>query len=367
MNDFTSSDWTSTKDLIYLVDRNLDLIRTNDAWRQFAAQNNGEALLKNRRRINVLESISVGQRRRWQALYNLLMSGQLPTYRETLSCPSPGLQRQHELTIRALYSPSGEIHCLQHRTRLLFAKPGVTEPATIIAAAERSESTNNLKKHPIELSAFSRPLEGVGGDLVWTYYETDTRAWLLIADAMGHNAPATQAVKRLGELIAEHLGDSPRAVIETVNREFFQTYQSEETGMFVTGLLLLIDVELEQVRVCNFGHHGLLTANSGLVKVEAGMPVGMLSEAGPWPEEILDTGTIGYRGMVFTDGVTEQFNPQLEMYCTERLTKAFQDTLDLPLPQSLERVLQSIDEFRDGAAQKDDQTLLGFELARSEP
>ncbi len=229
--------------------------------------------------------------------------------------------------------------------------------------AETPEPDSSPEQRPaIELSASARPLDGNGGDLVWSDHQTDTRAWLLIADAMGHDAPANLAADQFKDLIADNLTDTPKTVIEAVNRKFLDVYRGRDTGMFVTGLLLLIDLDLEQVRICNFGHHGLLTARSGLVKVESGMPVGMLSDAGPWPEATLDAKMVGERGLVFTDGLVEQFNSDGQMYTVDRLVKAFSDSMGLPLSESLRAILQSVDEFRDGAAQKDDQTLLGFEL-----
>jgi serine phosphatase RsbU (regulator of sigma subunit) len=50
------------------------------------------------------------------------------------------------------------------------------------------------------------------------------------------------------------------------------------------------------------------------------------------------------------------------MYSIERLLEAFLNTMDVSLPESLKRIFQSVDEFRNGAAVKDDQTLLGFEF-----
>lgn len=231
--------------------------------------------------------------------------------------------------------------------------------------AETPEPDSSPEQRPaIELSASARPLDGNGGDLVWSDHQTDTRAWLLIADAMGHDAPANLAADRLRDLIADNLADSPKTVIETVNDKFLDAYRGKDTGMFVTGLLLLIDLNVQQVRVCNFGHHGLLTARHGLVKIKSGVPVGMLADAAPWPEAILDTETIGERGMVFTDGLIEQFNPEGQMYILDRLAETFSDTLEMPLPESIERIFQSLDEFRNGAAQTDDQALLGFELLK---
>ena len=181
---------------------------------------------------------------------------------------------------------------------------------------------------------------------------------------MGHDAQATRASEHLRDLIERNLSDSPKAVIENVNTMFLDAYRGQETGMFVTGLLLHLDLDLQQIRVCNFGHHGLLTARHGLLKISSGMPVGTRPDAAPWPETILDTETIGERCMVFTDGLIEQFNPEGQMFTLDRLAQQFSDTMQMPLSESVQSILQSIDEFRNGAAQTDDQALLGFELVK---
>ena len=326
-------DRESTQDLIYVVDSNLDLVSANQAWWAFAEENTGEALLRSGQQINALESMSGSHRERWRALYNALLAGQLPAYEESFSCPSPTLRRQYTLSIQPVLSPSGDVEYLRHRARHVSEKPIKGHASPLKPRTEKPDSDVSVRKEPIRIATLCRPLEGDGGDLVWTWHESDTRKWWLIAYAMGHDENATGAVRRMRDLVEANLGDSPETVVEAVNHQFLQTRQQCPEGrpLFVMGALCLIDLNRHQVRVCGFGHDVLMTTNSGVMKIDGGMPVGILSDAGPWHEEVLDTETIGKRGMACTDGLVEQFNNQEAMYTAERLFKTFLETREAPL------------------------------------
>ncbi|MDI9244740.1 PP2C family protein-serine/threonine phosphatase [Marinobacter sp. CHS3-4] len=357
------SEHDPTQDPTYVIDTNLNLVEANDAWRDFATDNNGETLLREGARINVLEAMDGSQKARWEALYKALLRGDIARHTERLSCPSPTLRREYELTIEPRFSDSNEVAYLEHRLRLLSSKPAARLPGIHVPGPETPTSEPGVEKHAVSIQSKCLPLHGNGGDAVWTHHETDTRAWWLIADAMGHDERSNRAVQCVRALVAENLGGSPQSVVQKVNDRFIQAYRNDEGRMFVSGILCLIDMDLHKISIATFGHQGLLTTNMGAVKLEGGMPVGVLSDAGPWPEQVLDTRAIGKRGMVFTDGLFEQFNDTGEMYSIERLYQAFMETQDSSLAESMDRIFRSVERFRDGAPVKDDRTLLGFEFS----
>ena len=70
-------------------------------------------------------------------------------------------------------------------------------------------------------------------------------------------------------------------------------------------------------------------SNSGRVSVPTGFPVGMLSEVEPWPELRLDFQRLGRRFLLCSDGVTEQFNAEGEMFGAQRLERCFLEGREL--------------------------------------
>jgi serine phosphatase RsbU (regulator of sigma subunit) len=89
--------------------------------------------------------------------------------------------------------------------------------------------------------------------------------------------------------------------------------------------------------------------------------VGLTHEHKSWPTTRLPFAKLGRRLLMFTDGVIEQFDPRGEMFGTHRLERAFLDTRDLALNETIEVIRARIAEFRASALVKDDCTLLAIE------
>jgi sigma-B regulation protein RsbU (phosphoserine phosphatase) len=97
------------------------------------------------------------------------------------------------------------------------------------------------------------------------------------------------------------------------------------------------------------------------VRVENGPPVGLVEEL-EWPESELDLAEHGTRFLVFSDGITEQFNPEGEMFGDDRLVRAFRRHLERPLADMVDRIVEDLNDFRGPALVKDDQTLLALDF-----
>ena len=96
--------------------------------------------------------------------------------------------------------------------------------------------------------------------------------------------------------------------------------------------------------------------------IDGGPPVGLVAEVEPWPQIHIDMLLHGNRFLVFSDGITEQFNIEGEMFGTKRLLNAFQRHLQLPLEKMIAEIIEELNRFRGPALVKDDQTLLALEF-----
>ena len=61
---------------------------------------------------------------------------------------------------------------------------------------------------------------------------------------------------------------------------------------------------------------------------------------------------------VMTDGVFEYENPAGEMFEESRVTEVIRTHGSKPMASLVERIVQAVDDFADGAPQKDDMTIL---------
>ena len=66
--------------------------------------------------------------------------------------------------------------------------------------------------------------------------------------------------------------------------------------------------------------------------------------------------------VLYTDGVTEARNEKGEMYTLDRLQDVIEKNGDLNIEELRTRIIEDVDDFRNGYEQYDDITLLTFKV-----
>jgi sigma-B regulation protein RsbU (phosphoserine phosphatase) len=202
------------------------------------------------------------------------------------------------------------------------------------------------------------PATTMGGDF-YDYIELpDGRIGLVIADVSGHGVPAAffMAVARtnLRELAVRH-GDPAECLAETNDSLCAQN----PLDLFVTVFYCILDPKTGVLCYANGGH------NPPYVRRAAG-PVEPLNGAGglvlgAMPGARFTAHTVqllpGDRLVLYTDGVTEAFNPAEELYGAQRLVdEVHVHGGGTPLAL-VERICQSVTNFAGSTPQSDDITL----------
>ncbi len=103
-------------DVLYIVDRQLRVIHTNEAWAKFAANNNGARLVGKGWNANLLENMSDKEKTRWGHIYRLLLEARIPHHNESFICSSPVEKRNYQLRITPQKDNDGNIAWLVHHT-----------------------------------------------------------------------------------------------------------------------------------------------------------------------------------------------------------------------------------------------------------
>lgn len=202
------------------------------------------------------------------------------------------------------------------------------------------------------------PATTMGGDF-YDYIELpDGQIGLVIADVSGHGVPAAffMAVSRtnLRELALRYT--DPGECLAQTNDELCA---QNPLDLFVTVFYCILDPKTGVLRYANAGH------NPPYVRRAAG-PVQALDGAGglvlgamtgvSYPTHKVEL-LRGDQLVLYTDGVTEAFNPAEELYGARRLV----DEVHVHgggTPEALvERICQSVTEFAGSAPQSDDITL----------
>ena len=202
------------------------------------------------------------------------------------------------------------------------------------------------------------PATTMGGDF-YDYIELpDARVGLVIADVSGHGVPAAffMAVARtnLRELAVRHV-DPGDCLAQTNDALCAQN----PLDLFVTVFYCILDPKTGVLHYANGGHN-LPYVRRAAGPVEsldgaAGLVLGAMPGVG-YPTHTLQL-LRGDRLVLYTDGVTEAFNPSHELYGAHRLVDEVRVHGGGTPAALVERICQSVTDFAGSAPQSDDIAL----------
>lgn len=214
------------------------------------------------------------------------------------------------------------------------------------------------ERDDIDLYAVLQSAKEVGGDLYDFFIDND-RLYLTIGDVSGKGVPASllMAVTRsLFRSIAVHLNE-PSRIVDSINNSISET---NESNMFVTLFVGVLDMRTGKLTYCNAGHNPLLMIGPdrtvSLLDVIPNLPVGIIPGFAYRSQQV--TIVSGTTLLLYTDGLTEAENANKELYSDLRLFDEVVKHADLS-PQDLTlHVLHSVHQYAGKADQSDDLTIL---------
>jgi serine phosphatase RsbU (regulator of sigma subunit) len=214
----------------------------------------------------------------------------------------------------------------------------------------------------MELAAFSRAAQIVGGDYYDFLQFRDGAHGVVIADVAGHGVSAGMLMASvqtaLHALIPEN--DSPAEVAQRLNRLFRHNIRFTT---FVTLFLGRWDRATQTLEYCNAGHNSPLVfrkrdGEDGAIAwlQPTGAAIGLVED---FPYE---TGrvTLASRDvtLLYTDGVTEATNLQLEEFGQERLAELVSQKPGLSSEGLVREIQLALQEFAGGQPLADDTTIV---------
>lgn len=214
-----------------------------------------------------------------------------------------------------------------------------------------------LKDYPhLAITGVHRPCHEVGGDYFDVFSLADGRIAIIIADVAGKGLGAALVTTMLkGALSAMSLGIEPVKLFEHLNKLLLE---GAHVGRYVTIFFGLLgpDGVLEFVPA---GHPSPLVLRQGKVSelyTDGSFPVGLIdgaffsaSRIQLEPDDTL---------LLFTDGVTEAEDQDLNLFESVRLKDAFVQHADCSLNALQSGIFNAVEDFSAGAKQSDDITLL---------
>jgi sigma-B regulation protein RsbU (phosphoserine phosphatase) len=210
-----------------------------------------------------------------------------------------------------------------------------------------------------EFAACWRPAREVAGD----YYDfvplSGERLGLVIADVSDKGMPSAlfQACTRSVVRASLSGAPSPSEAIARANRLICADASG---GMFVTLFYALLDPKSAEVTYVNAGHNPpllYLAEHDTLTRLlRTGMALGVLEES-CFEQQALHLNP-GDFVVLYTDGVTDATDAQIEDFGVERLERVILDHRHAPAAEIMEALEQAIQQFTGSGAPFDDIAIL---------
>ena len=202
----------------------------------------------------------------------------------------------------------------------------------------------------------------VGGDFYDFYKLDDTTVAFLVADVSGKGIPAAMFMMTAKTIIKD-LAESGMAVNDIFTKANEKLCENNESGMFVTAWMGILDLTTGSIQFANAGHNPpLLKRADGsfeYLKTRAGFVLAGMEGVRYRAGEL--TLSHGDRLFLYTDGVPEATNAENKLYGEDRLLSFINQNSTVDAMALLPLLKANIDEFVGEAPQFDDITMLMFD------
>jgi sigma-B regulation protein RsbU (phosphoserine phosphatase) len=219
----------------------------------------------------------------------------------------------------------------------------------------------------MDISAFSRPAQFVGGDYFDFFQFQDGAEGLAIADVAGHGISASLYMAGLQALLRSLIptSNSPADVISHVERLLIHNVRF---STFVTLFLASYDPDSHSLTYCNAGHNPPLVIHdqshqggksTWLMPTGAavGIVEGAVFEEGSFHLEAGDT------MVLYTDGVTEATNKRDEEFGKERLEEVVRQSAGMTAKEIVQAIRLALANFTNDQNPSDDMTIVICKMA----
>lgn len=221
----------------------------------------------------------------------------------------------------------------------------------------------------VNLTAHMKPAKEVGGDFYDVFMIDQDHLCFLIADVSGKGVPAALFMT-MAKTHIKNFATVGLPLAEVAARANNQLCYKNESGMFVTAFICVLDVRSGEVQFVNAGHNcPFVQKQDGafeMFRAKANLVFGLMEDV-PYREQTL-TLNPGDSIYLYTDGVTEALNPEQELFGDDRLYEILnRHRAQAGEPETfVQAIYREVQAFADGEPQADDITMLYVTRKESE-
>lgn len=219
----------------------------------------------------------------------------------------------------------------------------------------------NPQYDKMEITSLFVPAFEVGGDYYDFFRIDDTRLGVVIADVSGKGIEAAfimAEVKGIFSTLARHY-ENPKDLLIMANSILEESISRKS---FVTAIYGIIDTKKETFKFARAGHSPLLYLNNSEIKRFVPRGIGLGLDYSTRFEETIKEMEIELNNhdiiTLFTDGINESVNENLEEFGYERLEEIIKKNADLTVDEISNEIMKSITTFSKNSSQHDDITLV---------
>ena len=218
------------------------------------------------------------------------------------------------------------------------------------------------ERKDIDIYGMLTPAKAVGGDL-FDFYIRDEKLFFCIGDVSGKGVPASlvMAVTRsLFRNVSSHSSE-PGQIATALNKALSE---GNETNMFVTFFVGVLNLADGSLLYCNAGHEAPLLVGKGIgvLPCDANLPLGIMSDWSFTQQQV----TIYPQTVIFlfTDGLSEAEDAVHMQFGEERILAVAEKVLSQQQLQSqifIDEMADAVNHFVGDAEQSDDLTMLALQ------
>lgn len=210
------------------------------------------------------------------------------------------------------------------------------------------------------------PAKAVGGDL-YDFFLRDEKLFFCVGDVSGKGVPASlvMAVTRSLLRIVAAQESRPERIVASLNNSMSDM---NESNMFVTLFVGVLDLPTGRFRYCNAGHNAPVVINSTgevkMLEVTPNLPVAIMPDMKfEMQETVITPGTSIF---MYTDGLTEAEDENKKLFGEERMTEILKDMTDKTSKEQIEGMLDAVHQHVKNAEQSDDLTMISIKYQRKQ-
>jgi sigma-B regulation protein RsbU (phosphoserine phosphatase) len=210
------------------------------------------------------------------------------------------------------------------------------------------------ERKDIDLHASMTPAKEVGGDL-YNFLLLDERLYICLGDVSGKGVPASLFMAQSTRLFRTLAGEgfSPETIADRMNNALCE---GNDTMMFVTMFIGMVDLQTGRLDYCNCGHNPPLLDGQFIELQYKNCPLGMFEGASFQGEYIADIR--GKQLLIYTDGLNEAMNPEKVQFGNDHLLELMANAGNMTSCEVIDMLKEAVEQHRNGAAPNDDLTLL---------